>query len=113
LFGNYFLSEIETYSQKGQNNITQCINFKGKMGKIVKSLHKPHMSFLVGFSTPKQGEGFPSFIPSLPFLPLPSLTFPFLPLKTPKQSLKISDLNLLIEKIDVEIILSFKWIPPT
>ncbi|KAK2368207.1 hypothetical protein QL285_081417 [Trifolium repens] len=45
------------------------------------------MSFLVGFSTPKQGERFPSFIPSLPFLPLPSLTFPFTPLKTPKQSL--------------------------
>ncbi|KAK2356248.1 hypothetical protein QL285_093596 [Trifolium repens] len=58
------------------------------MGKIVKSLHKPPMSFLVGFSTPKQGEGFPSFIPSLPFLPLPSLTFPFLPLKTLKQSLR-------------------------
>jgi hypothetical protein len=44
------------------------------------------MSFLVGFSTPKQGEGF-SFIPSFPFLLLPSLTFHFLPLKTPKQSL--------------------------
>jgi hypothetical protein len=70
------LFEIETYSQKRQNNITQCINFKEKKGKIVKSSHKPPMSLLFGFSTSKQWEGFPSFIPSLPFLPLPFLTFP-------------------------------------
>jgi len=37
--------------------------------------------------TPKQGEGFSSFLPSLPFLPFPSLAFPNLPLKTRKQSL--------------------------
>jgi hypothetical protein len=79
-----FLSEIEALFQKGQNSITKCIDFKRKNGKIVKLSHTSSISFLVGFSTTKQGERFSSFLPSLPFLPFPSLTFYFLHFKTLK-----------------------------
>jgi hypothetical protein len=69
-----FYLKSKLYSQKDQNSITQCIDFKRKNNKIVKLSYN-----LLVFQLPNKGE--------------------IIPFKTPKHSLSIHSLIILFKNV--------------